>query len=295
MRAITLLPLVLCSLLAGCPDRKEPQHEAVAGAVPAGPAERAAAPVSEAGLTFSVTREDGGGLDAKIFEVLSETETREVVEVPASGVVQLPQPCSQGQSFKAIPVVQNFELAAPQPCAARVDFVLLAPERTFSFMKAGDDAFTAGNFQLAQENFGRAADRIQYSSPKEAQRLRLLSTAAAGRVLGVENPVTTTDENGQPTMEFKDRVRQFQRENGIAETGELDSNTRSSIGRMKMQGAAVVVPPAAVVEAAPAIPSAAMTEYQPRTDMNQVLITPASPQTAEMIRANRLRAAAQRQ
>ena len=40
-------------------------------------------------------------------------------------------------------------------------------------------------------------------------------------------------------------MRVFQKQNGIEATGDLDSRTRESIGRMRLREGAVVVPPTA--------------------------------------------------
>ena len=94
----------------------------------------------------------------------------------------------------------------------------------------------------------------------------------------------------------------FQKQNGIGATGNLDARTRESIGRMQLRGDAVVVPPAASTSSSPASSAAASAApalvvtpqtltpaVEVRVSPAEMLATPASPQTAAMIRANRLK------
>jgi hypothetical protein len=144
---------------------------------------------------------------------------------------------------------------------------------------------------------------LQYAKPEEARRLRVLSQVAAGRALGVTVPVQGAGGAERPTEEFKDRVRQFQKENGLKETGELDARTRESIGRMQLRNKEVVVPPAASGTTTPVNPAAVAASQalvvtpqattpviEVRTTTAEMLALPASPQTVEIIHANRAKA-----
>jgi hypothetical protein len=223
--------------------------------------------------------------------------------VPGSGEAALDQPCERGQRFQAEPKVAAFLRGPTQDCAERVEFMLYSTQATLQIIKRGDDASAGGDLLVAQSNYGTAADRLQFAEPEKARQLRVLSTVAAGRALGVEQPVQGGGGSERPSPEFKDRVRVFQRENGIEATGDLDARTRESIGRMQLRGGAVVVPPAtssgglspanaAAVAAAPALvvtPQAATPAVQVHMTTVTMLAVPSSPQTAAMIHANKVK------
>jgi hypothetical protein len=197
--------------------------------------------------------------------------------------------------------VAAFLRGPTQACAERVEFMLYSTQATLQFIKRGDDASRGGDLLVAQSNYGTAADRLQFAEPEKARQLRVLSTVAAGRALGVTQPVQGSDGREQPTAEFKDRVRVFQKQNGIEATGDLDSRTRESIRRMQLREGTVVVPPtastgalspasAAALSASPALvvtPQAVTPAVEVRVSTVEMLAAPASPQTAAMIRANR--------
>jgi hypothetical protein len=264
--------------------------------------EAPAAPAKVA-LVFRVMREGGGGLDATINQVSGQGQVSYYATVPGSGEAALDKPCESGQRFQAEPRVAAFLRGPIQDGAERVEFRLYSTQATLQFIKRGDDASAGGDLLVAQSNYGTAADRLQYAEPEKAQRLRVLSTVAAGRALGVTQPVQGSDGGEKPSAEFKDRVRDFQRQNGIEASGDLDARTRESIGRMKLRGGAVVVPPAAsssglspagaaALATAPALvmtPQAVTPEVEVRMTSVQMLATPASPQTAAMIHANKVK------
>jgi hypothetical protein len=282
---------IAACLLAAC-SREKPMDRAT-GAPPvaaeAAATDGAATPAT-APLVFRVMREGGGGLDATINRIDPQGQASFYVTVPGSGEAALEKACGAGQRFQAEPKVAAFLRGPTQDCAARVEFMLYSTQATLQFIKRGDDATASGDLLVAQSNYGTAADRLQYAEPDKAQSLRVLSTVAAGRALGVDHPVQGAGGVEQPTAEFKDRVRLFQKENGISESGELDGRTRESIGRMQLRGREVVVPPAAAVAAAPALvltPQAVTPPIEVRMNATQMLAIPASPKTAAMIHANR--------
>jgi len=309
MRSSPIFIAAFCGLLVACgknepvvdaqPAQAVPGTRAADGAQPAD-----MAPAATVALVFRVMREGGGGIDATINQVSPKGELSYYVTVPDTGEKGLDKPCEAGQRFQAEPKVAAFLRGPTQDCAARVEFMLYSTQATLQIMKRGDDASAAGDLLVAQSNYGIAADRLQYARPEEARRLRVLSTVAAGRALGVTQPVQGAGGAEQPTVEFKDRVRLFQKENGIKETGELDARTRESISRMQLRGSEVVVPPttgnganspanAAAVAAPPALavtPQAAIPAIEVRVKTAEMLSLPASPQTAEIIHANRTRA-----
>jgi hypothetical protein len=272
-------------------------------APPPAPVDAHTAPANVA-LVFRVMREGGGGIDATINQVDPQGQASYYATVPGSGETALNKPCETGQRFQAEPKVAAFLRGPTQDCAERVEFMLYSTQATLQLIKRGDDASAGGDLLVAQSNYGTAADRLQYAEPEKARRLRVLSTVAAGRALGVTQPVQGLGGSETPTPEFKDRVRVFQRQNGIEATGDLDARTRESIGRMQLRGGAVVVPPAAssgalgpasaaAVAAAPALvvtPQAVTPAVEVRMTSAQMLATPASPQTAAMIHANRTKA-----
>jgi hypothetical protein len=295
---------VVVALLAGCGAEKPAvEMNSAELATPATPAsaETAAAPVAEAqpaALVFRVIREGGGGIDATINQLNPQGQQSFYATVDSSGEKALDKPCDAGQRFQAEPKVAAFLRGPAQECAGRVEFMLYSTQATLQFIKRGDDASKGGDLLVAQSNYGMAADRLQFAEPEKARQLRVLSTVAAGRALGVDQPVQGQGGAERPTTEFKDRVRVFQKENGIEATGELDARTRDSIGRMQLRGGAVVVPaaassslsPAGDAAAAPALvvtPQAVTPAVEVRVSAQEILATPASPQTAAMIRANR--------
>ena len=298
--------MVVAALLAGCGGEKPAvEVKSAEVATPETPVSETAAPVDEAkpaALVFRVIREGGGGIDATINQVNPQGQESFYATVDSSGEKALEKPCEAGQRFQAEPKVAAFLRGPTQECAERVEFMLYSTQATLQFIKRGDDASKGGDLLVAQSNYGMAADRLQFAEPEKARQLRVLSTVAAGRALGVDQPVQGAGGAEQPTTEFKDRVRVFQKENGIEATGELDARTRESIGRMQLRGGAVVVPPAAsstfspagdaAVAAAPALvvtPQAVTPAVEVRVSAAEILATPASPQTAAVIRANRVK------
>ena len=287
--------LVVSALLAAC-DGGQPK---VAEAQPA--VADASAEPAQAALVFRVMREGGGGIDATINQLDPQGQPSFYATVPGTGEKALDKPCEAGQRFQAEPKVAAFLRGPTQDCAGRVEFMLYSTQATLQFIKRGDDASRGGDLLVAQSNYGTAADRLQFAEPEKARQLRMLSTVAAGRALGVAQPVQGAGGSQRPSPEFKDRVRVFQKENGIEATGELDVRTRDSIGRMQLRGGAVVVPPAAssgslspanaaAATAAPALvvtPQAVTPAVEVRVSTAEMLVTPVSPKTAAMIHANR--------
>jgi hypothetical protein len=278
----------------------KPDEIATAAVVPSG-TEAAVADASKVALVIRVMREGGGGIDATINQLDPQGKLSYYATVPDTGEKAFDKPCEGGQRFQAEPKVAAFLRGPTQDCAERVEFMLYSTQATLQFIKRGDDASHGGDLLVAQSNYGTAADRLQYADPDKARQLRVLSTVAAGRALGVTQPVDGAGGAEQPTPEFRDRVRLFQKQNGIEATGDLDARTRESIGRMQLRGGAVVVPPAATssafsaasaasVAAAPALvvtPQTVTPAVEVRVTTVEMLATPASPQTAAMIHANR--------
>jgi hypothetical protein len=299
--------LAVCALLAACGGGQPPVSEmkpdgiATSAPPPTTTATAVAAEPAKVALVIRVMREGGGGIDATINQLDPRGQATYFATVPDTGEKQFDKPCEAGQRFQAEPKVAAFLRGPTQDCAERVEFMLYSTQATLQFIKRGDDASHGGDLLVAQSNYGTAADRLQYADPAKARQLRVLSTVAAGRALGVTQPVNGAGGSEQPTPEFRDRVRVFQKQNGIEPTGDLDARTRESIGRMQLRGGAVVVPPAATsgafspanaaaVAAAPALvvtPQAVTPAVEVHMTTVEMLATPASPQTVAMIHANR--------
>jgi hypothetical protein len=269
-------------------------------AAPGGDAGAAAPqPATPPPLEFQVKLDNGRGAEATINEVRPDNQRLFVADVPASGIVARDAACTSGQRFQAEPKVPGFLLTEILPCAPRVEFTLYSVQTMNAIINTGDFAMGSGNFQIAQSNYGLAADRIQYSDPERAQKLRGLAATAAGRLLGVDRPLDST--NTRPSVEFSDRVRAFQSEHGLEATGELDSATRDSIGRIQVRGKEIVVPPAAATESSAIAPAAAAavdaapavsstTLIDPHLRASEALKVPASQDSAAIERASRNRA-----
>lgn len=300
-----LLVVSLLITLTGCGREPTPQPDPAAATPAAAVAAEAIDPAkvgaaragvdipgstdSLAPTVFDVRREGGGGIDAVIKKVDLQGQSTTYALVPVSGTKVMDKPCEVGDRFQAEPMVDAFQLEPPKECATRVEFLLLSTGTTFAYVTRGDQESAAGNFMSSQLSYGIAADRLSYAKPEQSRRLRVLSQVAAGRALGVNRPVEGIDGKEKPTVELNERVRVFQKENGIPENGELDAPTRDAIGRMKLRGGNVVIPPAASAAAAAAVAVAA--EAPPPLEMQfstvQMLAIPAAPVTAEIIRANR--------
>ena len=299
----TLCATAFCLALVACGERSAPGPTPPPMDTQPMTEEKAIEAPVPAPLTFLVIREGGGGIDATIHKLDDRNPPTFYARVPGSGEVAMDKACEPGERFQAEPKVEAFQPGPPQECKPRVEFMLLSTLATLQFMKRGDDASAAGDLLAAQSNYGIAADRLQYAKPDESRHLRVLSQVAAGRVLGVTQSVQGADGAEKPTAEFTDRVRRFQKENGLKETGELDARTRESIGRMQLRGSEVVVLPAASVATTPAhaaaaaatpalavTPQAATSPIEVQVNKAEMLALPASPQTVEIIRANRARA-----
>lgn len=296
--AIILLSLLASLVSCGKP---EPMTEAPPAAATDNPpesmssgpgiaADAAPDPSPAPPLQFLVRLSNGRGADARINEVMPDDSRVFVATVPENGLKVMDAPCSQGQRFQAEPMVAAFLRTDIVECARTVEFVLYAVQVMNAIIREGDDAMTAGNLQVAQAKYGFAADRIQYANPARARELRELSTIAAGRVLGVDQPLDPG--SSAPSLEFKDRIRKFQSDTGLAATGELDGATRDSIRRMELRNDAVVVPPAArdggqTLPVTAVRPDEKPVLNQARINASDAVRVEASPETARIIHANR--------
>jgi hypothetical protein len=310
--AVAVCVAVVMSLsAAGCGRRAEGPPTEAAAAVAEPPA--TVVPVTtdiSAPLTISVRSEDGDPLDADILVVTEDPDQPGMLtHVERPGPKTVDKGCRSDQRFQALPVIQDFRQGKPESCSAHMTFVMYSVQRTFNIRLQGQEALDSGNLLVAQERLGLAADRYALTDPAQAHNLRLQAVAAAGRMLGVTDPISV---NEAPTEEFRQRLRTFQDDNQLTVTGELDSATRNAISRMKFQNGAVVVPPTAEfhqVDAPLADPRATVSgratstpeaaaatatrvpEPSPAASVSveQVMVIPASAENAAIIRANRAR------
>ena len=303
------LALAFSLSLTACGRKQEAEPVVEAQAVEPATTIEGTGGESSAPLVISVVSEDGDALDADIFVARAPDAFDPFTHVERPGPKALDTPCQPGQRFQARPVIQDFRQGKLVDCSPRLAFVMYSVMRTLNISREGQDALDSGNLLLAQERLGLAADRYEFTEPVEARRLRLMSTAAAGRLLGVTNPIDSQGAQPVPSEELRQRVRAFQAEHDLQATGELDAPTRSAISRMQLRGADVVVPPAAGVqkldapladpratmpasEAAISAAAAAATAQVPapapdlRTSVQQVMVAPASPDNAAIIHGN---------
>ena len=238
-RGFVLTASVLIGSLAGCgggsndDPQVEPAVEATVPEATTGPPTEPAEAAEPGELTVQVFRESSDSGVASDIERLDDVGTLHwFADVGNSGVASLPQPCQAGERFQATPKVPDFLRAAPQPCAATITFRLHGTRATLALIQLADNATRTGDLLVAQANYGLAAERLQYANPDEARHLRVLAATAAGRILGVQNPTTSIDGQETISSEVADRLRTFQREAQLPQTGELDSATREAISKM---------------------------------------------------------------
>jgi hypothetical protein len=196
------------------------------------PAEDGAiSPLAETTLTIRVFREDSDTGVAADVERIEDAGARWFANVDDSGIARLAQACSAGQRFQATPKVPAFLKSPPEECASTITFRLYGTEATYQLIRVGDTAARGGDLLVAQANYGLAAERLQWAHPDKAQNLQTLASAAAGRLLGVDNP--TVSVQGQETVspETIEALKDYQRGAALPQTGRLDAATREAMTR----------------------------------------------------------------
>lgn len=191
--------------------------------------------IAPARLVIQVFQEDSNrGVAAQVSRLDDTGAAHFVVDVDDSGVARLPQPCTAEDRFAANPIVAAFLRVAPQPCAPTVTFRLYSAQTTYELIRVAENAEKAGNFSVAQANYGLAAERLQYSKPPEADKLKMLASRNVGKILGVDQPTVVV--NGKSTLApgMENKVREYQKKARIPVTGEIDPKTREALSREKV-------------------------------------------------------------
>lgn len=257
------------------------------------PAEDAvASPLSEVALTIRVLREDSDTGVAADVERIEDAGTRWFANVDDSGIAQLAQPCSPEQRFQASPKVPAFLRTAPQQCASTITFRLYGTAATYQLIRVGDTAARGGDLLVAQANYGLAAERLQWAHPDKAQNLQTLASAAAGRLLGVENPTVSVQGRLAVSPETIEALKDFQRGAALPPTGRLDTATREAMTRTPPQ---IILRRA--LESPLAAPSSNQLEFRSAirvVEVESVELTPAVEADAIALRQRVERAKADR-
>ena len=189
-------------------------------------------PPSASPLVIRVFREDADiGIAAEINRLDDTGTTHYYATVDDTGIAKLPQPCSASDRFQAEPKVEAYLRVAPQPCASTVTFRLYSAQATYDMIRIAENNERAGDFASAQANFGKAAERLQYSKPAEAEQLKLRVNANVGKLLGVERP--TANVNGKQTVspQLSEKIKLYQQNAHIPVTGQIDKQTRERLLR----------------------------------------------------------------
>jgi hypothetical protein len=236
MRRTALAAGTVAALLAAC--GREPSESPPAAAAETAPAVSPAPPAAEPtgappGFTIRVFREDSDvGVEADV-ERLDDTGTAHwFADVGSSGIVTRDEPCEPNERFRATPKVPAFLKVEPEGCSITITFHLYGTDATYALVRIADNAANAGDLLVAQANYGLAAERLEYANPEEAQRLNVLAAAAAGRVLGVQTPTTTVNGTQVIAPETVEKLKTYQRQANLPDTGVLDAATREAISKM---------------------------------------------------------------
>lgn len=281
--------LALASTLAACERHGQPE-----GPVPEASEAR---PVSEdsgsttaqpddtgdaqAALIIRVLQEDGDeGVAASIDRLDDTNVEHHLVDVDDSGIARLRQPCNDGERFAAKPKVATYLRTNPEVCAQTITFRLYGAQATYRLIQIADEAAKAGDPVVAQANYGLAADRLRYAKPDESARLMVLANAAAGRILGVQTPVTTQGGKETVSNEMVEKLKLYQRASKLRESGVLDAATREAMSK---------VPPNHVLQRAidsTAATSASTPEHSVlnATEVRAVELSPAAKIEASAVR-----------
>jgi len=185
-------------------------------------------------LVIQVFREDADvGIAADINRLDDTGNPHYYATVDDTGTTKLAQPCSASDRFQADPKVPAYLRVAPQPCASIVTFRLYSAQATEIMIRVAENDERAGDFASAQANFGKAAERLQYSKPLEAEQLKVRVNENVGKLLGVQHP--TVSVNGKQTVspQLSDRIKLYQENAHLPVTGQIDKPTRERLLREK--------------------------------------------------------------
>jgi putative peptidoglycan binding protein len=236
-KLIALAGTVLWSLSACGPSRDESPQKRPAEPPKAQDTEKpksggSTTPASP--LVIQVFREDADvGIAAEINRLDDTGTTHYFATVDDTGIAKLPQPCSVSDRFQAEPKIEAYLRVAPQPCASTVTFRLYSAQATYDMIRIAENDERAGHFASAQANFGKAAERLQYSQPLEAEKLKVRVNANVGKLLGVQQP--TVNVNGKQTVspQLSDKIKLYQQNAHLPVTGQIDNQTREQLLREK--------------------------------------------------------------
>lgn len=236
---VLLAALALMGVLVGC-GRSGNQGKSTTTAAEARPADTVTAKTSKAPesppapLLIQVFQEDSDSGVAAVVSRLDDTgATHFVADIDNTGIAKLPQPCAASDRFEASPKVAAFLRVAPQPCAPTVTFRLYSAQAAYELIRVAENDEKTGNLPAAQAKYGLAAERLQFSKPQEADKLKVLASKSVGKLLGVDQPTTVVDGKTTIAPLMVDRLKQYQRRANIPETGVIDRKTREALSREK--------------------------------------------------------------
>jgi hypothetical protein len=236
---------VLMTLNFACRrDRGEEKGAANSKPIAPAPSEASAAPsgasaAQASGLIIRVLQGDSDAGMAAVVNLLESTgEARWIADVDDSGVARLAQACAAGERLEAKPMVVDFLHVAPQPCAAAVTFRFYTTQATDQLVVLAARHEKVGRYAAAQAAYGRAADRLEYSEPQKADRLRGLATRNVGRILGVERATLRVNGKDRLAPKMIDRLKAYQRRVRIPQTGVIDEATRDALYKDSLEGPA---------------------------------------------------------
>jgi putative peptidoglycan binding protein len=238
-RRVLLPALALMGTLLGCNKSSSERN----GNVPRIKGQPATTAVAEAAtpqtsapaaLLIRVLQEDSDAGVAAVVSRLDDTGGAHfVADVDDTGIARLTQPCAAGDRFEANPKVEAFLRVAPQPCAQTVTFRLYSARATYELIRVAENDEKTGDFAAAQARYGLAAERLQFSKPLEADRVKTLASKNVGKLLGVDQPTTVVDGKHRISPMMVDQLRLYQQKANIPVTGVIDQRTRDALSREK--------------------------------------------------------------
>lgn len=181
-------------------------------------------------LVIRVFREDSdSGIAAEIERLDDTGNPHFFATVDDSGIARLSQSCSASDRFQAEPRIEAYLRVAPQPCASTVTFRLYSAQATYEMIRVAENSERAGDFASAQANFGKAAERLQYSKPVEAENLRLHVNTNVGKLLGVEHPTANVNGKQSVSPQLSEKIKLYQQKTRLPVTGQIDKQTRDKL------------------------------------------------------------------
>jgi hypothetical protein len=230
-KLVALAGALLCSVSAcdgGGQAQKEPAGPPKVQDTPKPKESGAKTPASA--LVIQVFREDSdSGIAAEIERLDDTGNPHYFATVDDSGIARLSQSCSASDRFQAEPRIEAYLRVAPQPCANTVTFRLYSAQATYEMIRVGENNERAGDFASAQANFGKAAERLQYSKPLEAENLRLRVNTNVGKLLGVQRPTANVNGKQSVSPQLSEKIKLYQQKARLPVTGQIDKQTRDKL------------------------------------------------------------------